>query len=80
VTKNLLTPYGNNVDLQPSQAVVAVAKWLTQRIVIPPSVGSSPISHPLFKLLILLIKVKIIPNSSCDFKGYFCDRYTPFRK
>ena len=28
--------------------VVGVAKWLTQRIVIPPSVGSSPITHPLF--------------------------------
>ena len=30
--------------------VVAVAKWLTHRIVIPTYVGSIPISHPSFSL------------------------------
>jgi len=33
--------------------VVGVAKWLTQRIVIPPSVGSSPITHPIFSALLI---------------------------
>lgn len=46
--------------------MVAVVKWLRQRIVIPSFAGSTPVSHPIF----LEIKFKSARNGAVFFVKY----------
>ena len=46
--------------------MASVAKWLRQRIVVPPLVGSSPIVRPVFSLLILISSPKGLNRETAD--------------
>ena len=38
-------------------SLAGVAKWLRQWVVVPPFAGSSPVTRPLFKLLLIVISI-----------------------